>query len=296
MTMNNQPALPVATFSIAAFDPETSCLGVAVASKFPAAGAVVPWVRADCCAVATQAFANTSFGPGAFELIASGNSPQETLDILLGSDPDPSSRQVGIVDRHGQAATFTGSECNFWARGKTGPAYAVQGNILSGPETIDAIADTFERSHEEFPEKLLEALLAGDRAGGDRRGRQSAAVYITRSGAGYGGFNDRWIDYRVDDDPDPIPRLQKLLSLHRLYFGHSSPEDRIPLSDGALEDLLAILVSAGILSNLPDQPDNRDVRQALRTFIGNENFEERVNLDENWIDQPVLEYLQQKYL
>ncbi len=150
--MNNQPALPVATFSIAAFDPETTSLGVAVASKFPAAGAVVPWVRADCCAVATQAFANTSFGPGAFELIASGYSAQETLDILLAADPAASIRQAGIVDRHGNAATFTGSECNIWAGGKTGPNYAVQGNILSGPETIDAIADSFEESHEEFPE------------------------------------------------------------------------------------------------------------------------------------------------
>ncbi|MBN1266880.1 MAG: DUF1028 domain-containing protein [Anaerolineales bacterium] len=289
------PFHPVATFSIVAFDPDTRSLGVAVASKFPAAGAVVPWVKAECCAVATQSYANTSFGPEAFKLVTDGKSAKKTLDILLQADEQASLRQVGIVDFHGEAATYTGAECQPWAGGYTGRQYAVQGNILTGPETIDAMRSTFESSTEAFPERLLAALLAGDRAGGDRRGRQSAAIYIARADAGYGGFNDRWIDYRVDDHTDPVPRLQHLLRLHRLYFEQSEPSDRMSL-ENALPGLYAILVAHGQLEQIPEEPLHPPALQALRSFIGSENFEERIDFEEGWIDRPVYIFLQETFL
>jgi len=286
---------PINTFSIAAFDPDTNSLGVAVASKFPAAGAVVPWVKAECCAVATQSYANTSFGPEAFKLVASGKTAMETLDILTQADPEASLRQVGIVDFHGQAATFTGSECQPWAGGLTGKHFAIQGNILTGPETVESMKLAYESSEEAFPERLAAALLAGDRAGGDRRGRQSAAIYIAQKGAGYGGFNDRWIDYRVDDHPDPVPQLQHLLNLHRLYFGHSALTDRISLQD-ALPDLYGILVSRGSMDTVPEDLHDSSALQALREFIGSENFEERISFEEGWIDKPVLAFLHETFL
>lgn len=286
----------VATFSIAAYDPHTGALGVAVASKFPAAGAVVPWVKAGVCAVATQSYANTSFGPTAFELIASGSTAGETLDAMLASDDSPDVRQVGIVDAEGRAATFTGSKCHAWAGGKTGKHHAVQGNILTGEETIHAMDEAYTRSGKEFPERLAAALLAGDRAGGDRRGRQSAAIYVALEGAGYGGYNDRWIDYRVDDHPDPVPRLQELLALHRLYFEHSDPSDRLAIEGEVLRDLCAILLARADIGEPPWRLEDPVVFEALSAFIGNENFEERASLEEGWIDRPVLDHLRRKFL
>jgi len=292
---SSRPDRPVSTFSIAAADPDTGSLGVAVASKFPAAGAVVPWVRAGCCAVATQSYANTSYGPRAFDLVAAGKTAGETLELLIAEDDQASLRQAGIVDWQGRAATYTGDECQAWAGGRTGLFYCVQGNILTGPETIDAMASAYESCSDPFPERLLAALLAGDRAGGDRRGRQSAAIYVARQGAGYGGFNDRWIDYRVDDDPDPVLRLQHLLRLHSLYFDHSEPSARLCLNEVSTS-LYGILLQHGLLGEIPEDPSDPAAVDALRRFIGNENFEERVNFEEGWIDKPVYDFLVSTFL
>jgi len=205
----------VATFSIVGYDPATGDLGIAVESRFFAVGSVVPWAKAGVGAVATQSFANTGFGPDGLALLESGKSAQETLDALLAKDGEADQRQVGIVDAQGRGATWTGPKCNVWAGGKTGKNYTAQGNILSGKEVVEALASTFESSAGlPLADRLVKALAAGQAAGGDARGQQSAALLVVRAKGGYSGYNDRYIDLRVDDSPRPIEELARLLELH----------------------------------------------------------------------------------
>jgi uncharacterized Ntn-hydrolase superfamily protein len=287
--------LKPSTFSIVACDLDKPAWGVAVASKFPAVGAVVPWAQAGAGAVATQAYANTSFGLRGMDLMASGLSAEATLAELLKDDEEREQRQVGLVDASGQAATFTGYECFEWAGGLTGPGYAIQGNILAGEQVILAMQKAFVETEAAFPARLHAALLAGDRAGGDRRGRQSAAIYIAKPNGGYGGFIDRWIDYRVDDHEDPVPKLGELLELHELYFGESDEKDRVSLKGEPLKQLQEILIKLDYIEGKADGTYDELTKSALRAFTGNENFEERCDLDAGWIDKPVLEYLLKKF-
>src|SRR5262245_48503127 len=231
----------IMTFSIVACDLEESAWGVAVASKFPAVGAVVPWAQAGIGAVATQSFANTSFGPRGLALMATGLSAKETLERLLEDDPDKELRQVGLVDLHGGSVTFSGSGCYAWAGGVSGKGYALQGNILASGKVIPAMEKAFLKTKGNLPTRLHAALLAGDRAGGDKRGRQSAAIYVVKPKAGYGGYLDRWLDYRVDDHQDPVPRLGALLEMHELYFGKSKEEDRVEIKGNVQEHINEIL-------------------------------------------------------
>jgi len=283
------------TFSIVACDLDEGAWGVAVASKFPAVGALVPRAQAGAGAVATQSYANTSFGPRGLELMASGMSAEETLAELLKDDEQREQRQVGLVDMQGLAATFTGYECFEWAGGLTGPGYAIQGNILAGEHVVSAMQATFLETKDSLPSRLYAALLAGDRAGGDRRGRQSAAIYVAKAGGGYGGYSDRWIDYRVDDHKDPVPRLGELLEMHELYFGKSAKKDRVPLKGEPLQQLQEILIRLDYLEGRADGDYDELTKTALRAFTGNENFEERCDLEAGWIDRPVLEYLLKKF-
>ena len=284
-------ALRVATFSIVACDPDSRAWGVAVASKFPAVGAVVPWAEAGAGAVATQSYANTRYGPEGLARMRAGATAEEALAALLAGDPQRAQRQVGLVDAQGNAATFTGESCLAWAGGRCGAGYAVQGNILVGPEVVDAMGMAFEGAPGDLPQRLLDALAAGDAAGGDRRGRQSAALYVTRDGGGYAGFNDRWIDYRVDDDPHPILRLRDLLDLHRLYFGQSPPEEKLPLEGEVARWLTRLLQRhAGFTGPVANQLDPAAL-EALGEFIGRENFEDRLDLAGRLIDRPVFEHL-----
>jgi len=276
------------TFSIVACDLKEQAWGVAVASKFPAAGAVVPWAQVGA-AVATQSFANTSFGPRGLELMSAGISAQETLAKLLLNDKDRELRQVGLVDAKGKAITFTGDGCFPWAGGVTGKGYAIQGNILKSDKVVPAIEKTFLKTKGSLPKRLHAALLAGDRAGGDKRGRQSAAIYVVKPNGGYGGFIDRWIDYRVDDHVDPVLRLGELLEMHELYFGKSAAKDRAQLKGKALEQITDILVQERYLKK------GKDFVSAFNELIGNENFEERADSDGKWIDKPVLKYLIKKF-
>jgi uncharacterized Ntn-hydrolase superfamily protein len=283
------------TFSIVACDLEEKAWGVAVASKFPAVGAVVPWAQTEAGAVATQSYANTSFGPRGLELMASGISAEEVLRKLLADDPDREQRQVGIVDRKGGSASFTGKKCHDWAGGVTGPGYAIQGNILAGEQVVSAIKSTFLKSKGGLPERLHEALLAGDHAGGDRRGRQSAAIYVVKPKGGYGGYIDRWIDYRVDDHVDPVIRLGELLQLHRLYFGKSPESERLRLTGENLKQLQMIMVNKGYYNGLVHGNMDNKTQEALNAFIGNENFEERCDPKAGWIDLPVFNYIIKKF-
>ncbi len=204
---------PFGTFSIVGYDPKNGDLGVAVTSKFFAVGSVVPWAKAGVGAVATQSFANTTYGPRGLEIMAKGKTPEEAIKELTEGDPQRDRRQVGMVDAKGNVATFTGKGCIPWAGGVTGKHYAAQGNILVGEKVVKAMGEAFKKTEGSLAEKLMAALEAGDSAGGDKRGKQSAALLIVREKGGYGGFNDRYIDIRVDDHAEPIKELRRLLRI-----------------------------------------------------------------------------------
>ena len=265
---------PVHTFSIVARDPETGDLGVAVASKFLAVGAVVPFAQAGVGAVATQSYANTSFGPRGLAMMAAGAAPELVVRAFEDSDPGIASRQFGLVDAAGRSATYTGGECHPWAGGRAGENYAAQGNLLTGPEVVEALEAAFlERADLPFPERLVAALLAGDRAGGDKRGRQSAALLVVGEGKGYGGFNDRWIDLRVDDHADPVPELERLLGIHRLLFNPA--KNARPLTE---EEIRWIQNAARVLGFYTGEASgvwDEATERALASWLGQENLEER---------------------
>ncbi len=208
----------VATFSIVALDPDTGEIGVAVQSKIVGVGSVVPFAKAGVGAVATQAYANVGYGPLGLLALNTGMTPKATMELLTREDPLRESRQVGILSATGETATFTGKDCMDWAGGKTGKNYAVQGNILNGEDVITAMAKAFEDLDGVLAERLLAALEAGQTAGGDRRGRQSAALLVVRKNWGYGGLSDRFRDIRVDEHETPITELKRVYQKHRALF------------------------------------------------------------------------------
>lgn len=285
---------PIATFSLVARDAATGDLGVAVASKFLAVGGYVPYARAGVGAVATQAFMNATFGPRGLDLLAGGASPADCLAEFRGTDDGIAQRQFGIVAADGSSVSFTGEACHDWAGGRSGEGFAAQGNILAGPDVIDALVNAFSgRTDLAFPERMTAALLAADRAGGDRRGRQSAALLVMGEAKGYAGQNDRWIDLRVDDHPDPIPELQRLLALHRLFMTKASERPR-DLSEADIAWLQQILEQEGHLdTHAPGTWDDATER-ALAALFGVENLEER------WREGPRMDpvawdYLQERF-
>lgn len=208
----------VATFSIVGSDEQSGEVGIAVASRFFAVGSVVPWAKADVGAVATQSFANTSFGWRGLALLEQGLGPQEVVNTLLKDDADPNRRQFGVVSSDGRSATYTGKDCVPWAGGRAGNNYAVQGNILAGEGVIAAMESTFLATSGTLADRLYAALLEGERMGGDSRGKQSAALLVVKQGAGYGGFTDRAIDIRVDDHAEPFVELGRLLNYAQMNY------------------------------------------------------------------------------
>ena len=209
---------PVNTFSIVGYDPNNGDLGIAVQSKFFAVGAVVPWAEAGVGAIATQSWANTTYGPRGLELLKVGLSVQQTLDHLIRDDNGRKTRQVGIIDASGNPANYTGEDCHKWAGAASGKNYTAQGNILAGEAVVKAMGKAFETTEGELADKLMAALFAGQEKGGDTRGQQSAAMLVVRKNGGYSGFNDRYIDLRVDDAEEPIEELQRLLQIHKKFF------------------------------------------------------------------------------
>ncbi len=287
---------PITTFSIVAYDPNRQEWGVAVQSKFLAVGAVVPWARAGAGAVATQSYANLTYGPRGLDLMAMGLTAAEAIQVLTRDDPGREQRQVGMVDRQGRAAAFTGAGCHDWAGHLVGEGFACQGNILV-PGTVEAMAQRFQEVRGgpgELADWLVEALAAGQEAGGDSRGRQAAAVLVVREGGGYGGNNDRYLDLRVDDHPTPIQRLKELLAMHHLYFGPVNPEDLVPLADLA-QELQALLQRTGHYTGPLTGVFDQATRQALRDLVGRENLEERWDGSGDVIDRQVVEYLRQRF-
>ncbi len=283
------------TFSIAGYDPQAQEWGVAVQSKFLCVGALVPWARAGAGAVATQAHCNTSFGPEGLALMAHGLSAGEALDRLVAGDEGRARRQAGLVDAMGGAATFTGDECHAWAGGLTGRHYAVQGNILVSGATVEAMAKAFEAARGELADRLVAALAAGQAAGGDRRGQQSAAVLVVRAQGGYGGFNDRYLDLRVDDDPVPIERLQALVDLHHLYFKPPAPGEMVAIQGELAREVQRILHWAGFYDGPITGEYDPSTRKALSDLIGKENFEERFDEAGGLISSQVMDILRHKF-
>ncbi|MHB8573002.1 MAG: DUF1028 domain-containing protein [Candidatus Dormibacteria bacterium] len=280
------------TFSIVAADPAAGECGVAVASRFLSVGAVVPWAAAGVGAIATQSYANTTYGPLGLAMLESGLGPDEVVARLTADDPEAAKRQVGIVDLRGGSATHTGSDCFAWAGGRTAPYMAVQGNILVGETTVDAMAEAFESATGNLAARLLAALGAGDATGGDSRGRQSAALLVVRPAGGYGGFNDRYLDLRVDDHSDPVPELGRLLDLWRLYFEKPTPAELVPIEGEVARELRLILARLGFDPGPGDGWDGAAQRSFL-TLCEMENLEDRLR-DDGQTDQAVLRYLRSR--
>lgn len=259
----------VATYSIVACDLEAGQWGVAVQSKFLAVGAVVPWAQPLVGAVATQAYANPTYGPDGLRLLREGVSAEDAVARLTEADEGRDQRQLGIVDAQGRAATFTGSGCSEWAGGRTGTRYAAQGNILVSGETVDALAETFEAgTGGPLAERLLACLTAAQAAGGDRRGQQSAAVLVAERGAGYAGLTDTLVDLRVDDHPAPIEELRRLYGIHQGLFGRTPRAEWIDVDDELAAELRMHLARLGY---------EQELAEAFTRWSGSENLEERVD-------------------
>jgi len=285
--------IPCRTFSIVAADPTAGECGVAVASKFLSAGAVVPWARGGVGAIATQSYANTSYGPAGLDLLATGVPPQAVIDRLTAADPDSAKRQVGIVDMHGGAATFSGSGCFPWFGGLTANHVAVQGNILVSEATVTAMLRTFQTTTGPLAGRLLAALKAGDGAGGDRRGKQSAALLVVKPAGGYGGLNDRYLDLRVDDHPHPVDELERLSGLWRLYFEKPSDDDLLIIDDSLARELRDGLRQLGYDPGPDGEPWSERARRAFTAFSEMENLEDRLRPDGR-TDRQVVAYFRER--
>ena len=262
------------TFSIVARDPETEAVGVAVQSKFVSVGSVVPFASADAGAIATQSFANVAYGPDGLDLLREGKSAEEVVAELTDDDPEAEQRQVGVVGQDGSVAAFTGGECFEFAGYLQGETYTVQGNVLENRETIEAMADTYEETDGGLPEKLLAALHAGNEAGGDKRGEQSAALYVAKPEGGYDGKNDRWIDVRVDDHETPIAELERVFKLYDVtLLERAPPEETQELSGEVAESVTETLADLGFYDGTPSDEFDETAREALESFRGMNNFE-----------------------
>jgi len=282
----------LATFSIVACDLKAGEWGVAVESKFLAVGPVVPWAEANVGAIATQAYANTSYGPRGLAMLKLGFSAQEALKKLIEEDEGRDQRQIGIVDAKGRAAAYTGKACYKWAGHIVGEGYTVQGNILVSRKTVEAMAEAFEATKGPLAKRLLEALRAGQSAGGDRRGQQSAALVVVKDKGGYGGFNDRMIDLRVDDHPQPIEELARLLDLRELYFG--ATKRKVKLKGETLKSVQQMLKALGYYKGAVNGKLDSKTLKALTDFHNTENLEMRATKEKNTIDAEVLRFMEVK--
>jgi uncharacterized Ntn-hydrolase superfamily protein len=246
----------------------------------------VPWAEPHVGAIATQAWANPSYGPRGLELLRAGVAAEEVVERLAADDAGRDERQLGVVDREGRSASYTGTGCLAWAGGRTGPCYAAQGNILVGAETVDALAVTFEATADGrlLAERLLECLVAAQAAGGDRRGQQSAALLVVQSSGGYAGLSDAVVDLRVDDHERPVQELRRLYALHDRLFGRTPDEDWLPVDDALGDELRRRLAQLGYDGELPD---------ALDRWAGVENLEERLDRTGRRVDPVVLEALRE---
>ncbi|MDQ2984712.1 MAG: DUF1028 domain-containing protein [Actinomycetota bacterium] len=275
----------VATYSIAACDLDAKQWGVATQSKFLGVGSVVPWAEPHVGAVATQAYANPRYGPEGLSLLREGLSAEEVVERLTSADEGRDHRQLGVVDREGRGASYTGSECMDWAGGRTGPCYAAQGNILVSGETVDAIAETFERTEgKPLAERLLDCLDAAQAAGGDSRGQQSAALLVVEQDGGYANLSDSVVDLRVDEHPQPLTELRRIYVMHQAIFGETPRDEWMDVDDDLARELKERLAKLGY---------DGELGQTFFDWAGTENLEERVDGVEQ-VDPVVLEELRRQ--
>ena len=268
------------TFSIVGYDPRTKDLGVAVESKFPAVGAVVPFAQAGIGAIATQAWANTSYGPRGLGMMKRGMTPSQVGKALTAKDRGREKRQVGIVDAKGRSSSFTGGECDEWAGHLVGKHYACQGNILASGQVVKAMALAFEQAQGDLPAKLLSALGAGQAAGGDRRGQQSAALIVVRAKGGYEGHNDRWIDLRVDDHARPIEELTRIFHIWDLtMLTREDPKNTVDITADVAAYLQRYLAQVGAYDGPLNGTWDAQSEQALESWMGVENLENKIRKD-----------------
>jgi len=268
------------TFSIVACDPKTKDLGVAVESKFPAVGAAVPWAQAGVGAVATQSWANTTYGPRGLAMLKRGMTPSQVVKALTAKDRERQKRQVGVVDSRGRVASFTGKECHGWAGHLVGKHYACQGNLLASGDVVKAMALAFERTAGDLPAKLLSALVAGQDAGGDRRGQQSATLLVVREKGGYAGFNDRWIDLRVDDHPRPIEELIRVFHIWDItMLTREDPKNVVEITHDVAAFIQRFLARIGSYDGPVNGRWDAKSREALESWMGVENLENKVRTD-----------------
>ncbi len=274
----------IATYSIAACDLEAGQWGVATQSKFLGVGSVVPWAEPGVGAIATQAYANPRYGPDGLALLREGLSAQEVVERLTAADEGRDHRQLGVVDRQGRGASFTGDECMDWAGGRTGECYAAQGNILVSAETVDAIAETFESARGTLAERLLDCLDAAQAAGGDRRGQQSAALLVVERDGGYAGLSNEIVDLRVDEHERPLEELRRIYVMHQAIFGKTPAEEWLDVDEELAAELRERLARIGY---------DGELGEAFVRWTGNENLEERVDGIAR-IDPVVLEELRRQ--
>lgn len=258
------------TYSIVGADPDRDEVGVAVQSKFLAVGAIVPWARGGVGAAAVQAFPDVTVGPRALDRLEGGEHPEAVLGDLVRDDRMAPQRQTGLVAADGRAASHTGDDCFPWRGSEVGHGYAAQGNVLAGPRVVEAMAEVFTSTPGPLARRLLAALRAGQAAGGEKRGVESAALVVRKPGGGYGGNHDRLVDLRVDHDDDPIDALGGLLNVHDYYFGKADPSELVRLDKAVREEVARRLVAGGWMS-ATDEP----IEEPLMAYMGWENLEER---------------------
>jgi uncharacterized Ntn-hydrolase superfamily protein len=290
MKCTPEGAIP-STFSIVALDPSNGDLGVAVESKFIAVGSVVPWARARIGAIATQAWGNVSYGPNGLSMLEQGLSASETLQKLLAGDPRPEVRQAAIVDSKGRVAVHTGKECMDWAGHVTGPGYSCQGNILVSSKVVESMANAYEENSGDLIDKLLQALSAGQAAGGDRRGQQSTALLVVREKGGYEGFTDRYVDLRVDEHPTPIEELKRVFKIYDMtMLSRESPRNLLTIDYDIATVLQRDLLKLGMYDGGITGVFDETTKKALRNFVNINNFENKMREDGR-IWKSILDYL-----
>ncbi|MFW9924278.1 MAG: DUF1028 domain-containing protein [Candidatus Thorarchaeota archaeon] len=281
------------TYSIVAYDPIKKQWGVAVQSKFVAVGSLVPFARANIGAIATQAYVNTSYGPKGLELLQQGMTAQEVINKLISEDPNSSQRQVGIVDSFGNAASFTGKDCYDWAGHHIGKNYSCQGNILASENVIKDMSNAFENANGDLIEKLFEALEAADAAGGDKRGRESAAILIVQEKGAYDGGTDNYIDIRVDEHPDPIKELHKVFLIYDLcILNRDDPKDILKIENEVLSIIVDELIESGFYSGERVDKYTTNIQSAFTKWLHTNNFEVKERKDD-YIFGSVYRYIKQ---
>jgi uncharacterized Ntn-hydrolase superfamily protein len=281
------------TFSIVAYDFMNGDLGVAVESKFPAVGAVVPWARARVGAIATQASVNVAYGPKGLELLKKRMSAEQALRELTADDAQKEVRQAAIVDANGQVAAHTGGKCMEWAGHVTGKGYSCQGNILVGSKVVESMARAYEQTDGDLVDRLIAAISAGQAAGGDRRGQQSAAILVVREKGGYEGFTDHYVDLRVDEHTRPIEELKRVLSVYDMtMLSREEPENLLTIDQKLTTTIQRDLKKLGLYTGPVTGDLDDPTKKALEDWVNINNFENRMH-EPGRIWKSILNYMEE---